>query len=132
MVVDAERNGPQWSGRNDPRVTFIGRILRKTRLDELPQLLNICKGQMSFIGPRPIRQHMAAIIEEKMPFYSLRFTVKPGLTGWAQVNYDYGGSVEGHIEKFQYDLYYLKHASAFLDLFILLKTIQTVIRRPAC
>jgi lipopolysaccharide/colanic/teichoic acid biosynthesis glycosyltransferase len=75
---------------------------------------------------------MAAIIEEKMPFYSLRFTVKPGLTGWAQVNYDYGGSVEGHIEKFQYDLYYLKHASAFLDLFILLKTIQTVIRRPAC
>jgi lipopolysaccharide/colanic/teichoic acid biosynthesis glycosyltransferase len=99
-------------------------------LDELPQLINIIKGDISFVGPRPIRRHFANIIEEKVPFYSLRFTVKPGLTGWAQVHHDYGGSAEGHIEKFQYDLYYIKHASLFLDLFILLKTLQTILERP--
>ncbi|MBE0534406.1 MAG: sugar transferase [Phycisphaerae bacterium] len=132
MVVDAEQEGPQWSKPNDPRITRIGRFLRKTRLDELPQLINMCRGQMSLVGPRPIRRHMAELIEEHMPFYSLRFTAKPGLTGWAQVNYDYGGTVEGHVEKFQYDLYYLKHASALLDIFIILKTFQTVLRRPAC
>ncbi len=132
MVADAEKeNGPQWSNKNDSRVTKLGRLLRKTRLDELPQLINICKGNMSFIGPRPIRQHFADIIEEHMPFYSLRFTIKPGLTGWAQVHYDYGGTIEGHMEKFQYDLYYIKHASVFLDLFILVKTLQTIVRRPA-
>ncbi len=132
MVVDAEKKkGPQWAERDDMRVTKFGKFLRKTRLDELPQLLNICKGDISFVGPRPIRGHFADIIEKQMPFYSLRFVIKPGLTGWSQVNYDYGGTVEGHIEKFQYDLYYLKHASIFLDIFIILKTIQTIVQRPA-
>lgn len=132
MVKGAEdKQGPQWAQKDDARVTSIGRFLRKLRLDELPQLINIIRGDISFVGPRPIRRHFANIIEEQVPFYSLRFTVKPGLTGWAQVHYDYGGSVEGHIEKFQYDLYYIKHTSLFLDLFILIKTLQTVLRRPA-
>jgi exopolysaccharide biosynthesis polyprenyl glycosylphosphotransferase len=132
MIQDAESNsGPQWASKDDSRVTKLGKFLRKTRLDELPQFINVLKGDMSFVGPRPIRRHFAEIIEEKVPFYSLRFNVKPGLTGWAQVHYDYGGTVEGHIEKFQYDLYYLKHASLFLELFIILKTLQTIIRRPA-
>lgn len=132
MVEDAEsKTGPQWASKEDPRVTKVGKFLRKTRLDELPQLINVLKGDISFVGPRPIRKCFADIIEEKLPFYSLRFTVKPGLTGWAQAHYDYGGTIEGHIEKFQYDLYYLKHVSLLLDLFILLKTIQTLIRKPA-
>jgi len=132
MVKDAEsKTGPQWASKEDARVTTIGKFLRKTRLDELPQLINVLMGDISFVGPRPIRQYFANIIEEQMPFYSLRFAVKPGLTGWAQVNYDYGGTVEGHIEKFQYDLYYIKHASLFLDLFIILKTAQTILRKPA-
>ncbi len=132
MIKNAEGSaGPQWSQKGDVRVTGIGKVLRKTRLDELPQLINILKGDISFVGPRPIRKHFADIVEQQAPFYSLRFMIKPGLTGWAQVHYDYGGTVEGHIDKFQYDLYYIKHASLFLDLFIILKTLQTVIRRPA-
>ncbi|MFC1514726.1 sugar transferase [Candidatus Omnitrophota bacterium] len=132
MVVGAEsEDGPRWASKGDQRVTKLGKFLRMTRLDELPQLINILKGDISFVGPRPIRKHFSDVIEGKVPFYSLRFTVKPGLTGWAQVNYEYGGSVEGHMEKFQYDLYYIKHASFFLDLFIILKTPQTIIRRPA-
>ncbi|MFC1807512.1 exopolysaccharide biosynthesis polyprenyl glycosylphosphotransferase [Candidatus Omnitrophota bacterium] len=132
MVTDAEKeNGPQWAIKNDSRVTKIGKFLRKTRLDELPQLINVIKGEISFVGPRPIRRHFAQLIEENTPFYSIRFSIKPGLTGWAQVNYDYGGTIEGHIKKFQYDLYYLKHASLFLDLFIMIKTLQTLVRRPA-
>ena len=132
MVHDAEKeNGPSWANKNDNRVTVVGRFLRKTRLDEVPQLINILKGDISFVGPRPIRRHFADIIEEQMPFYSLRFTIKPGLTGWAQVNYHYGGTIKGHIEKCQYDLYYIKHASIFLDIFIILKTFQTIVQRPA-
>ncbi len=132
MVKNAEsQNGPQWASKNDERVTKLGRFLRRMRLDELPQLVNILKGEMSFVGPRPIRRYFADLIEEKVPFYPLRFSVKPGLTGWAQVHYDYGNTLEGQIEKFQYDLYYIKHASLFMDLFIILKTIQTFIRRPA-
>lgn len=131
MIKEAEsQNGPQWASKNDERVTKLGRFLRRFRLDELPQLINVLRGDLSFVGPRPIRRYFADLIEEKVPFYSLRFTVKPGLTGWAQVHYDYGGSIEGHIEKFQYDLYYIKRASLFLDLFIILKTLQTIIRRP--
>lgn len=132
MVANAEKEtGPQWSEKNDPRTTKVGKFLRNARLDELPQLINVLKGDMSFVGPRPIRRHFADVIEEQMPFYTLRFSIKPGLTGWAQVNYHYGGTVEGHIEKCQYDLYYIKHASFFLDIFIILKTIQTVFRRSA-
>lgn len=132
MKLDAEaESGPCWATKEDDRTTRIGRLLRKSRLDELPQLINVLKGDMSFVGPRPIRCHFANIIEEKVPFYTLRFSIKPGLTGWAQVNYHYGGTLEGHIEKFQYDLYYIKHASQWLDFFIVLKTIQTILCRPA-
>jgi lipopolysaccharide/colanic/teichoic acid biosynthesis glycosyltransferase len=132
MVVDAEeRDGPCWAKQSDPRVTKFGRFLRKTRLDELPQLINIVKGDMSFVGPRPIRRYFADLIEEHIPFYSLRFTTTPGLTGWAQVRHDYAGTLRGQIEKFQYDLYYLKYASLPLNLFIMLKTLQTIVCRPA-
>ncbi len=132
MIKGAEDDkGPQWADKEDIRVTRVGKILRKTHLDELPQLINVLIGDLSFVGPRPIRKHFADLIEQQAPFYSLRFMIKPGVTGWAQVHYDYGGTVEGHIDKFQYDLYYIKRASLFLDLFIILKTLQTVVRRPA-
>jgi len=132
MIVGAEKdNGPQWAKKNDIRTTKIGRILRRTRLDELPQMINVLRGELSFVGPRSIRRHFAEIIEGEVPFYAIRFSVKPGITGWAQVNYHYGGTVEGHVEKFRYDLYYLEHASLLLDLYIILKTLQTLVRRPA-
>lgn len=132
MLLDAEKDsGPRWASKDDTRITRLGRILRKTRLDELPQLVNLLKGEISLVGPRPIRRHFAELMEKEVPFYSLRFSIKPGLTGWAQVHYEYGGTVEGHMQKLQYDLYYIRHASLFLDLFVVLKTLQTVIRRPA-
>jgi exopolysaccharide biosynthesis polyprenyl glycosylphosphotransferase len=131
MIPDAEKHtGPVGAVENDSRVTPLGKCLRKFRLDELPQLIGILRGDMSFVGPRPIRRFFVDQIEERMPFYSLRYSVKPGLTGWAQVHGQAGGSMEGHIEKFQYDLYYIKHASVYLDLLILLKTLQTLVRRP--
>ncbi|MCD6193986.1 MAG: sugar transferase [Candidatus Aminicenantes bacterium] len=124
MVIDAEKEKPQWAEENDTRVTKIGKILRKTRLDELPQLVNILKGEMSFIGPRPEREYFIKELEKKIPYFSLRFAVKPGLTGWAQVNYRYGASLEDALEKFSYDLYYIKNMSLFLDLRIILRTIR--------
>jgi exopolysaccharide biosynthesis polyprenyl glycosylphosphotransferase len=130
MVENAENeSGPVWASERDSRITRVGRILRKTRLDELPQLWNIIKGEMTFVGPRPIREHFAKILAERIPFYELRFCVKPGLTGWAQVNYDYAGSEEGQLEKFQYDLFYVRKMSLTLDLLALFKTFKTVIRR---
>jgi lipopolysaccharide/colanic/teichoic acid biosynthesis glycosyltransferase len=128
MVEDAEAlTGPTWAEENDPRVTRVGRLLRKTRLDELPQLLNILQGEMGLVGCRPIRRHFADQLGAHIPFYSLRFSIRPGLTGWAQVQGDYGGSVEGHVEKFEYELYYLVNSSLFMDVFILLKTLQVVL-----
>ena len=128
MVEDAEaESGPVWAGEDDPRVTKVGNILRKTRLDELPQLYNVLKGEMSFVGPRPIRRHFAEQLDRQIPFYGLRFAVKPGLTGWAQVNCDYGGSFEGQLEKFQHDLFYIRNMSLFLDLITMFKTIKTVV-----
>ncbi len=124
-----EETGPKWSSKDDPRITRFGKILRKTRLDELPQLWNILKGNMSFVGTRPIRQYFADQLAEKIPYYDLRFLVKPGLTGWAQVNQGYSGSEEGQFEKFQYELFYIKKMSIFLDLFIVFKTVKTVIKR---
>ncbi|MCD6193939.1 MAG: sugar transferase [Candidatus Aminicenantes bacterium] len=124
MVLGAENEKPRWAEVNDHRVTAVGRVLRKTRLDELPQLLNVLKGEMSLIGPRPEREYFVKILKEKVPYYSLRFAVKPGITGWAQVNYRYGATVEDAIEKLRYDLYYIKNMSLFLDLRILLKTIR--------
>jgi len=130
MVENAENeSGPVWASEKDSRITRVGRILRKARLDELPQLWNIIKGEMTFVGPRPIREHFAKKLAEHIPFYQLRFCVKPGLTGWAQVNYDYAGSEEGQLEKFQYDLFYVRKMSLTLDLLALFKTFKTVIRR---
>ena len=131
MHLDAERDGgPVWASRNDDRVTSVGRVLRSLRLDEIPQFLNVLRGEMSLIGPRPERPFFVEKLEGDIPYYSLRFAAKPGLTGWAQVNYPYGASVEDAHTKLQYDLYYIQEMSLFLDLVILLKTMQTVLFRP--
>jgi exopolysaccharide biosynthesis polyprenyl glycosylphosphotransferase len=131
MLEDAEReSGPKWSSKEDPRITAIGKFLRKTRVDEIPQLINVLRGEMSFVGPRPIRRHFADLLAKEFPFYRLRFTVIPGFTGWAQVKGDYAGSMEGQLQKLEYELFYIQNRSIFFDLFILLKTVQTVIFRP--
>ena len=120
---------PAWQQTDTTRntITPLGRILRKTRLDELPQLLNILKGDMSFIGPRPIRPAAADILKTQIPFYAWRFAVKPGLTGWAQINSGYGDTLDGQIEKLQYDLYYIQNQSVILDLLIVIKTIRSIL-----
>ena len=129
MVNDAEKQcGPCWASKNDPRLTRIGRILRKTRLDELPQFFNVLMGEMSLVGPRPIRKYFADFFTEKFPFYRLRFKVKPGITGWAQVNMDYVNTVQDQYDKLEYEFYYLYHQSMFLDLFILFKTFQAMLK----
>lgn len=129
MVDKAEQQtGPCWATENDPRFTKVGKLLRKTRLDEFPQFINVLKGEMSLVGPRPIRQYYADIFSEKFPFYRLRFKVKPGITGWAQVNMAYVNTEEDQYEKLEYEFYYLYHQSLFMDLFIILKTIQSVIK----
>jgi lipopolysaccharide/colanic/teichoic acid biosynthesis glycosyltransferase len=112
----------------DPRTTSIGNIIRKYRIDELPQLINILKGEMSFVGPRPERPVFVEELAQQVPFYQERLMVQPGLTGWAQVNYPYGSSVEDAKWKLEYDLYYMKHMSLFLDLFIILDTVRIVVR----
>ena len=127
MVKDSEKSGPMWAVKNDPRVTRVGRFLRKTRLDELPQLLNVLKGDMSLVGSRPERPEFVQDLVKEIPFYKERLLVKPGLTGWAQVNFPYGASKEDALEKLQYDLYYLKNRSLGLELSIILKTIRTVL-----
>ncbi len=128
MVEGAEAlTGPVWATREDPRITRVGRWLRKTRLDEFPQTLNVLKGEMSFIGPRPERPHFVAQLEEKIPYYAQRHTIKPGITGWAQVRYRYGATIEDAEEKLQYDLYYVKNMSMFLDTLILLSSIQVML-----
>jgi sugar transferase (PEP-CTERM system associated) len=128
MFVDAERmTGPIWASEDDPRITRVGRILRKIRLDETPQMLNVLLGDMSFIGPRPERPVFVNQLKEQIPFYILRCSVKPGITGWAQVRFQYGSSVEDSMEKLQYDLYYVKNVSVFLDMLVLLNTIRTVL-----
>lgn len=127
MVENAEKeSGPVWTVENDPRITRVGRFLRKSRLDELPQLYNILRGNMSFIGPRPIRKHFAEKLACEIPFYDLRFSIKPGLSGWAQVNYDYAGSEAGQMEKFQYELFYIENMSFFIDLLTVFKTFQKI------
>ena len=128
MVQDAEaRTGPVWAADNDPRVTRVGYWLRKIRLDEFPQIWNVFKGEMSFIGPRPERPHFVAQLQEKIPYYAERHSVKPGITGWAQVRYPYGATVQDAEEKLQYDLYYVKNLSGLLDIDILLSTIRVVL-----
>lgn len=129
MVRDAEKDGAQWAQQEDRRITKVGEFLRKSRLDELPQLWNVFKGEMSFIGPRPERPEFVETLEQQIPFYQTRHLVKPGLTGWAQINFPYGASVEDAMEKLQYDLYYIKNRSLVLDLGIVLKTVKIVMSR---
>lgn len=127
MVKDAETKGAQWAIKDDVRITKFGKILRKSRLDEIPQFINVLKGDMSFIGPRPERPFFVEELNRKIPFYEIRHVVKPGLTGWAQVNARYASTEEDSLEKLQYDLYYIKRRNVFLDLRIFLKTMSTVI-----
>ncbi len=127
MRLDAELQGAVWASKNDPRVTPVGRFLRKTRIDELPQLINVLKGDMSVVGPRPERIDFIRELEKKLPFYDVRHTVKPGITGWAQVCYPYGASLEDSRLKLEYDLFYIKHLSALLEAKILLKTIGVIL-----
>lgn len=128
MVIDAEKNGAQWAKPGDARITPLGKFLRKSRLDELPQLLNILKGEMSLIGPRPERPEIiSSQLSQKIPFYNLRHLVKPGVTGWAQVTFRYGFSAEDSKEKLQYDLFYVKNRSIWFDILVFFKTIKTVL-----
>jgi exopolysaccharide biosynthesis polyprenyl glycosylphosphotransferase len=124
----AETNGPQYAATADMRITSVGKFLRLTRLDETPQFINILKGEMSFIGPRPERPEFVAQLTEKMPFYSLRHLIKPGLTGWAQVQKSYYGTIEENLQKLEYDLFYIKNRNFTLDVSILLRTISTILR----
>lgn len=128
MRHDAEKeSGPVWARKNDDRVTLVGRFLRLTRIDEIPQFLNILAGQMSFVGPRPERPHFVDQLTKTLPFYPLRHTVKPGLTGWAQVCHSYGASVEDATEKLRYDLYYIKNVSLLFDVSIMLRTVGVIL-----
>jgi sugar transferase (PEP-CTERM system associated) len=128
MRADAERCGtPQWASTNDPRTTRVGRIIRLLRIDEFPQILNVLKGDMSFVGPRPERPFFVEQLCEEVPYYDVRHSVKPGITGMAQVRYQYGASVADAVQKLQYDLYYVKNNSLFLDLLILIDTLQVVL-----
>jgi lipopolysaccharide/colanic/teichoic acid biosynthesis glycosyltransferase len=128
MSQDAEKDGKAaWAKPNDARVTRVGRWIRRSRIDELPQLLNVLKGEMSFVGPRPERPEFVAMLTEQIPFYSVRHSVKPGLTGWAQVRYSYGATVEQSVRKLEYDLYYVKNHTLLLDLVVMLETVRVVL-----
>ena len=128
MAKNAEQDGKaSWATVNDARVTRVGRFLRRTRIDELPQLINVLKGEMSFVGPRPERPEFVAMLTDQIPFYAVRHSVKPGLTGWAQVRYSYGATVEQSVKKLEYDLYYVKNHTLILDLVILLETVRVVL-----
>ena len=130
MRTDAERDGaPQWAASRDPRVTRVGAIIRRFRIDELPQLWNVFKGNMSFVGPRPERPFFVNQLAEKIPFYNERHSVKPGITGWAQVNYSYGASLDDARHKLAYDLYYVKNRTLFLDIVILIQTVRVILFR---
>ena len=126
MKINAEEEGPQWSTKNDKRVTNIGKILRRTRIDELPQILSVIKGEMSLIGPRPERPEFNKEFNELIPNYYLRTYAKPGLSGWAQVNYPYGASLEDTKNKLSYDFYYIRNFSFWIDFLILFKTARIV------
>jgi lipopolysaccharide/colanic/teichoic acid biosynthesis glycosyltransferase len=127
MRTDAEKDGAKWAEENDPRITRVGRLIRKLRIDELPQTWSVLKGQMSFVGPRPEVPNFVDSLEEEIPFYGERHMVKPGITGWAQINYPYGASVEDSRRKLEYDLYYAKNYTPFLDFVILLQTVRVIL-----
>lgn len=127
MRTDAEASGAQWAQKDDPRITRLGRFIRMVRIDELPQAWSVLKGEMSFVGPRPERPEFVAELEEQLPYYAERHMVKPGITGWAQVNFPYGASFEDSRQKLEYDLYYAKNYTPFLDLLIILQTLRVVL-----
>ncbi|HVF50817.1 MAG TPA: sugar transferase, partial [Pyrinomonadaceae bacterium] len=127
MRMDAEKNGPVWSRTGDDRTTRVGRIIRKIRVDEIPQFWNILKGEMNFVGPRPERPHFVKQLAEEIPFYEQRHLIPPGLTGWAQIKYPYGASIADARQKLQYDLYYIKNQSLVLDAVILFETVKTIL-----
>ena len=127
MRTDAEKDGARWAEKDDPRVTRLGRFIRKVRIDELPQTWSVLKGEMSFVGPRPEVPQFVAQLEEHLPYYAERHMVKPGITGWAQINYPYGASIEDARHKLEYDLYYAKNYTPFLDLLILLQTLRVIL-----
>ncbi|MDH3465594.1 MAG: sugar transferase, partial [Gammaproteobacteria bacterium] len=127
MHVDAEKDGARWAAQDDPRVTRVGRLLRLMRVDELPQLWNVLRGEMSCIGPRPERPEFTKTLEQEIPYYDLRYLVKPGLTGWAQVMHPYGASTEDARRKLEYDLFYIKNHSMWLDILIALKTVRVIL-----
>ena len=127
MVPDAEKNGAEWATKNDKRITKFGKFLRNTRLDEVPQFINIFKGEMSIIGPRPERPEFVTELSENYQFYTIRNVIKPGLTGWAQVEYPYASTKEEQYIKLRYDLYYIKERNLLLDFKIIIKTISTVL-----
>lgn len=128
MRQDAEKDGPKWASENDPRITRVGRVIRKLRIDELPQFINVIKNDMSFVGPRPERRYFVDQLEKAIPFYALRMHAKPGITGWAQINYPYGDTFEDAKEKLKFELYYMKHRSLWLDLVIIFQTIKVAIK----
>ncbi|MEG3640527.1 TIGR03013 family XrtA/PEP-CTERM system glycosyltransferase [Magnetococcus sp. PR-3] len=127
MRSDAEKDGPVWAQKNDDRVTRVGRFIRNTRIDELPQFLNVLRGEMSLVGPRPERPEFVEVLKQKIPYYSERHRVKPGITGWAQIKYGYGASVEDAAEKLKYDLYYIKNHTLFFDLLVLIHSVEVVL-----
>ena len=127
MRVDAEASVPVWASVDDPRITRVGRVIRKLRLDEIPQMINVLKGEMSFVGPRPERHFFVKELEKEVPYYSQRHVIKPGITGWAQIMYRYGASKEDALQKLKYDLYYIKHMSITLDLMIIFETVKIVL-----
>ena len=127
MRVDAEKNGPVWASNDDNRMTRVGRIIRKIRVDEIPQFWNILRGDMNFVGPRPERPHFVSQLAEEIPYYEQRHLIAPGLTGWAQIKYPYGASIEDAKQKLQYDLYYIKNQSVTLDATIMFETVKTIL-----
>jgi lipopolysaccharide/colanic/teichoic acid biosynthesis glycosyltransferase len=129
MRTDAEEAGAKWATKNDPRVTRVGMFMRKTRLDEVPQLWNVLSGDMGFVGPRPERPEFVPWLCEQIPYFNLRHMIRPGLTGWAQVRYGYGATLAEAREKLEFDLYYIKHMTLGLDLLIMFETVKTILRR---
>jgi len=128
MVADAEKEcGPVWAQSDDDRITRVGNIIRRLRIDEIPQLYNVVKGEMSFVGPRPEREYFVKQLEDLIPYYTIRYTVKPGITGWAQICYGYGASIEDAVEKLNYDLFYIKNMTTLMDIMIVLRTIKIVL-----
>jgi lipopolysaccharide/colanic/teichoic acid biosynthesis glycosyltransferase len=129
MRIDAESGtGPVWAtSRHDPRTTYLGHWLRRLRLDEIPQILNVLRGEMSFVGPRPERPHFVEKLRQAIPFYDERHSVKPGITGWAQIKFGYGSNIEDAEAKLEFDLYYIKHMSFFLDLSIVFQTVKVML-----